>query len=84
MSTLPREKAKTNVKRLGDKIIYELATPGVSSPEDIFISKLETGYEIKAIGSKKIYVNSIPINLQLKNYSISKSKLSVEFKAQEG
>jgi hypothetical protein len=83
MSSLPREKAKTNVKRLGDKIVYELSTPGVSSREDIFISKLESGYEIKAIGDSKVYVNSIPLNLPLKKYSITDNKLSVEFFSKE-
>jgi len=79
MSSFPKEKAKTNVKRFGNKIVYELTTPGVASPQDIFISKLESGYEIKAIGDKKVYVNSIPINLPIRKYSILKNKLSVEF-----
>lgn len=83
MSTLPREKAKTNVKRLGNKIVYELTTPGVVSPQDIFISKLENGYEVKAIGEKKVFVNSIPLNLPIKRYSIIKNKLSVEFVSQD-
>lgn len=83
MSSLPRAKAKTSVKRIGDKVIYELSTPGVSSPQDIFISKLESGYEIKVIGSKKVYVNNVPINLPLKRYSILKNKLLVEFNTQE-
>jgi len=83
ISTLPKEKAKTNVKRIGDKVVYELTTPGVTSPQDIFISKLESGYEIKAIGNKKVYVNSVPINLPLKRYSILKNKLQIEFLAEE-
>ncbi len=83
MSALPREKAKTSVKRFGDKIIYELSIPGVESPQDIFISKLESGYEVKAIGNKKIYVNSIPLNLPLRRYSIDNNKLSVEFFAHD-
>ena|SRR3989344_5978908 len=83
MSEFPREKAKTNVKRIGDKVIYELTTPGLDSPHDVFVSKLESGYEIKAIGSKKIYINSIPINLPIKRYSILKDKLFVEFTAHD-
>ena len=83
MSSLPREKAKTNVKRFGDKIVYELATPGVSSIQDIFISKLESGYEVKALGDKKVYVNSIPLNLPIKSYSIVNDKVSVEFLPRE-
>ena len=79
MNSLPRTKAKTNVKRLGNKIIYEILTPGLESPEDVFVSKLESGYEIKAIGSRKVYVNNVPINLPIKNYSIIDNKILVEF-----
>jgi predicted RNA-binding Zn-ribbon protein involved in translation (DUF1610 family) len=79
ISSLPRAKAKSKMKRLGDKVIYEFATPGVGSLEDIFISKLENGYEIKAIGGKKIYVNSIPVEMPIKKYSVGKDKVSVEF-----
>jgi len=83
MAELPREKAKTTVKRIGDKIIYELTTPGITSPEDVFVSKLESGYEIKAIGTKKVYVNSVPIGLPLRGLSISKNRLFIEFSSQE-
>ena len=79
MSELPREKAKTIVKRLGDKVVYELAAFGINSVEDIYVSKIETGYEIKAIGSKKVYVNTIPINLPLTKYSVSENKIMFEF-----
>lgn len=81
MNSLPREKAKANMKRIGDKVIYELSTPGVNSPNDVFVSKLESGYEIKAIGDKKVYINSLPINLPLRSYSIVNNKLLVEFLA---
>jgi hypothetical protein len=83
MSSLPRSKAKTNVKRLGNKVVYELLTPGVESPHDVFVSKLESGYEVKAIGNKKIYVNSIPITLPIIKYSILNNKLLVEFQSHE-
>jgi hypothetical protein len=83
MNSLPRAKAKTQVKRLGDSVVYELSTPGVNSASDVFVSKLENGYEIKAIGDKKVYVNSVPINLPLKKYSILNNKLLVEFMTNE-
>ena len=79
MSELPREKAKAHVKRIGDKVVYELSAQGITSIEDVFVSKVETGYEVKAIGEKKVYVNSIPINLPLMKYSIIKDKLLLEF-----
>ena len=82
MSKLPRAEAKTKVRRLSNKVIYELDIPGISSVEDVFISKLESGYEIKAIGSKKVYVNSLPITLPLKDLSVNNNKLIVEFKSE--
>lgn len=81
MGSLPRAKAKSSMKRFGNKVIYELSTPGVISAEDVFVSKLESGYEIKAIGDKKVYVNSVPINLPLRKYTIGNNKLLFEFLA---
>ena len=63
-----------------DKLIYELSTPGLDSKEDIFLSKVETGYEVKAIGSKKVYVNTLQVNLPLHDLSVANNKLLVEFK----
>jgi len=80
MSKLPREEAKTKIRRLSDKVIYEISASGIASPEDVLISKLESGYEIKAIGKNKVYVNSIPISLPLRGFSFDDKKLSVEFK----
>ncbi len=83
MSTLPRATAKTTVKRLGDKVIYELQTPGLVSPDDVLVSKLESGYEIKAISEKKVYVNSLPVNLPIHSFAIEDGKLFVEFHAHD-
>ena len=80
LSSMPRAKAKARMKRIGDKIIYEIDAIGVLSPKDIFISKLESGYEIKAIGSKKVYANTLPINLPISAISLNDNKLLVEFK----
>ena len=79
LNALPRTEAKTSVRRFSDKVVYELAAPGVTSPEDIFISKLESGYEIKAIGKNKIYVNSLPLNLPLRGFALNEKGLIVEF-----
>ena len=79
MSKLPRGQAKADVRRLSDKVIYELSTPGVDNVEDIFVSKVESGYEVKALGKKKIYFNSLQVGLPLRKYSIKDSKLTMEF-----
>jgi len=79
MSKLPRVEAKANVRRLSDKVVYELNAPGVEDVDDVFVSKLENGYEVKVIGKKKVYVNSLPVNLPLKGYRLSDKGLTVEF-----
>jgi hypothetical protein len=83
LSEFPRETAKSKVRRLSDKVVYELSASGVESPNDIFFSKLESGYEVKAIGKKKIYVNSIPVELPIRGFAIDKDKILVEFKLNE-
>lgn len=83
MTGLPRTKAKMTMRRLNNKLVYELNTPGINSRDDIHLAKIESGYEIKAISDKKVYVNSIPVNLPLESYSIQNNKLIVEFRAQK-
>ena len=82
MASLPRTEAKANIRRLSDKIVYELAALGITSPDDVFFSKTESGYEVKAIGKTKVYVNNLPINLPLRGYAIHDKGLSVEFSLQ--
>lgn len=80
MSKLPRKTAKSKIKRLSNTVIYELSTPGLQTLEDVFLSKLEEGYEVKAIGERSVFVNSLPIDLPLKKLSLIKDKLLIEFK----
>lgn len=82
MSSLPRATAKSKIRRLSDRVIYEMSAAGIESPKDIFISKLESGYEIKAIGNKKVYVNSVPLELPIHGFSFDSEKLFVEFISQ--
>ncbi len=79
MGKLPRAEAQSNVRRLADKVVYELKATGISSLDDIFVTKLENGYEVKAIGKTKVYVNTLPVELPLKGYGINKEGLIVEF-----
>ena len=82
MSGLPRVEGKADVRRLSDRVVYEIKAPGVDSVNDVFFSKLESGYEVKAIGKKKVYVNSLPVNLPLRGYALRDNKLVVEFELQ--
>lgn len=77
-SNLPKEEPKTDLRRLPDKIIYEIIIPGVNSIEDISIIKLENSIEIKAVSKNKAYSKVIPINLEIVNYEIQKGKLILE------
>ena len=75
---LPRKEPETNVRRLSNKIIYELELPGVNSIENIGINKLETGLEVKAISEKQLFSKFLEVNLPLMNYSFRKGKLVLE------
>ncbi len=77
-SSLPREEAKTNIRRLSNKVIYELEMPEVESAEDISVVRLESSIEIKAIGKKKAYFKLIPISLPLRKYDLIDGKLVLE------
>jgi hypothetical protein len=78
-SKLPRKEPKTDLKRIADKISYEIEIPGVDSFEDISILPLESSIEVKAIAKEKAYSKSIPINLPIVNYVFSKGMLVLEF-----
>lgn len=78
-SSLPREEPLTNIRRLSDKMIYEISLIGVKSINDITIIKLEKSIEIKAIAEDKSYSKLISINLPIINYNFSKGKLVLEF-----
>lgn len=82
MTGLPRVEAKTNVRRLSDRVVYEMKTSDVASVEDIFVSKLAEGYEVKAIGKNKVYLNSFPVELPLRRYSLSEKGITFEFALQ--
>lgn len=82
-STLPKEEPKTNIRRLSNKVIYEINLPGVKSAKDISILNLEKGIELKAVSDKKAYLKSIPITLPILAYKLSKGKLVLELDAHE-
>jgi HSP20 family molecular chaperone IbpA len=77
-ASMKREEPKTDVRRLSNKMIYEIELPGVKSLEDISIIKLENSIEVKAIAKSKSYIKTIPINLPITNYNLSEGKLILE------
>jgi len=77
-SKLPKNEPKTNIRRLSNKVIYEIDMPEVKSIKDVSIIKLENSIEIKAISKDKSYFKLIPLNLPIINYSLSEGKLTLE------
>ncbi len=77
---LERKEPKTNIRRLSNKMIYEIEMPGVKSLDDISITKLENSIEIKAISKNKAYTKIIPINLPITDCDLSEGKLILELR----
>jgi len=72
---------ETEVRRLSNRVIYEINMPGVKNREDIIINGLETGIEIKALADKKAYIKTIPVRLKLLKARFTEGKLTLEFNA---
>ena len=81
--SLPRKEPSTEIRRLANKVIYEIKIPGVKSLDDVSISQLENSIEIKALTKAKAYSKIIPINLPIKKYNLSKGKLILELDARD-
>lgn len=78
LSKLPRKEAKTEVRRMSNKIIYEIELPGVKNIKDIIINKLENSIEIKAFSRDKAYFKLLPVKLPITNYRLEDEKLVLE------
>jgi len=79
ISKLPKEEAKTTVRRLTDRIIYELYVPGVEK-ENIMITKLQNSIEIKAYSKDRAYFKLIPVSFAILNSKLEEGKLVLELK----
>lgn len=76
--SLPKEEPTTNVRRVSNKVIYEIDVPGVESINDVVIMKLESSIEIKALGKEKAYKKILPVDLPLRRYRLENQKLILE------
>lgn len=83
MSKLPRKEAETKVRRMTNRIIYEIELPGVDSLKNVSISKLENSIEIKAFSKDKAYFKLIPVSLPILRYGLKEGKLILELKPQD-
>jgi len=81
LAKLPRKEPKITMKRLSEKLIYEIKVPGVYNIQDIIINKLENSIEVKAISKTKIYSKNININLPILKYSLNNENIILELKS---
>lgn len=79
LAKLPKAEPSTKVRRLTDRIIYEIDLPGVQE-KDVIISKLQNSIEIKAFTKDKAFFKLIPINLPILKHRLEKGKLILELK----
>ena len=75
---LKRFEPASKVRRIGNKIIYELEVPGVKDIEDVLINKLESSIEIKALAKDKSYSKIINVNLPILRYGLDNGNLFLE------
>jgi hypothetical protein len=82
-SNLPREEPKTSTRRFANTLIYELEMPGLTSMEDISITRLESSMEIRGLGKEKAYFKIVPVNFPIARAYISEGKVILEFAVKE-
>ena len=80
-ASLPKIEVESKVKRLADRIIYEIQAPGVQAKNDVVVAKLASGLEIKGYSKDKCYVKFIPLTVEIIEYYVENGKIFVELKA---
>ena len=78
-SKLPKHEPSANVRRMSDKIIYEIDLPDVEE-KNVHITKLQNSIEIKAFAKDKAFFKLIPISLPILNSHVKDGKLVLELK----
>ena len=78
IAKLPREEAETKVRRMNDRVVYEIGMPGVSGLKDVIINQLENSIEIKAFSKDKMYVKLLPVKLPILRYGLKDETLILE------
>jgi rRNA maturation endonuclease Nob1 len=76
---LKRKETVSKVKRLSDKIIYEISAPGIKDASQVEITSLEKGLEIKIYAKDYCYVKIIPVKIKFSKMNVQKDKLILEF-----
>lgn len=84
LSKLSRKDPKTNLRRIGDSLLYEIELPGVNSEKDISIRHLGNSIEVQAVSSNNAYFKSIAIALPIVAYALENEILTLELGQKEG
>lgn len=71
-SKMKKKTPETNIKRLGDSVIYEFSVPGVKNKDDVSVIKLEESIEIKVIGKEVAYSKVLNVNFPILSYDLDK------------
>jgi hypothetical protein len=79
---LPRHEPETNVRRVSDRIVYEILLPGVNDTKNIILTRLQNSIEIKAFTKDRAYFKLIPLSLPIKRQYLENEKLVLELKPQ--
>jgi len=77
---LPRQEAESNVRRLSDRVIYEIKIPGVDKKDQVAIAKLDNSLEIKAYSDKFCFTKCIPVDADLIQSYLKDGTLVLELK----
>ena len=77
---LLKVEAESKIRRLADRIIYEIVAPGVREKGDVVLTKLATGLEIKAYSKDRCYVKFIPLTVEVVRYYVEREKVFVELR----
>jgi HSP20 family molecular chaperone IbpA len=78
---LKRIEPHLKMRRLGQKLIYELEVPGVKNLDDVLINRLESSIEVKALAKDKSYSKIINVNLPILRYGLNNGNLILELQA---
>jgi len=77
---LPHREPLTNVRRLADRIIYEIELPGVTDNKNIRINKMHNSIEIRAFSDDTAFLKLIPVALPIIRHAFEKERLTLELK----
>ena len=78
---LKRIEPNSKMKRIGQKLIYELEVPGVNDLDDILINRLESSIEVKALAKDVSYSKILNVNLPIIRYGLNNGNIILELQA---